>query len=358
MRSSAEQEALMRTLRLVAPGTSLYEGLENILRARTGALIVVGDSEEVMKIVNGGFRLNTEMDPANLYELAKMDGAIILSNEAKRIIVANAHLTPDPMIPTTETGTRHRTAERAAIQTGELVIAISQRRNIITLYRGDQRYVLREIGNVLTKANQALQTLERYRKVLQQALINLSALEFEDQTTLADVCTVIQRSEMAERIAGEIEMYISELGTEGRLVSMQLEELLSDIEDEGLFVIKDYTVSQEEQDHEEAMEELQRTAGEELLDPGQILRILGYSLGMSPESTVVTTRGYRILHKIPRLPGPVIENLVRVFDGLQRVLGASTEALDDVEGIGEIRARVIKDGLRRLREQVLLERHL
>ena len=237
MRHSEEQEALMRTLRLVAPGTSLYEGLENILRARTGALIVVGDSEEVMKIVNGGFRLNTELDPASLYELSKMDGALIISSDARRIVVANAHLTPDPLIPTSETGTRHRTAERAAAQTGELVIAISQRRNVITLYKGEQRYILREIGTMLAKANQALQTLERYKTVLQKALVNLTALEFEEQVTLADVCTVIQRAEMVTRIAAEIELYICELGTEGRLVSMQLEEVLTDIEDEDFLVL-------------------------------------------------------------------------------------------------------------------------
>ena len=355
MRHSEEQEALMRTLRLVAPGTSLYEGLENILRARTGALIVVGDAEEVMKIVNGGFRLNTELDPASLYELSKMDGALIISGDARRIMVANAHLTPDPLIPTSETGTRHRTAERAAVQTGELVIAISQRRNVITLYKGEQRYILREIGTMLAKANQALQTLERYKTVLQKALINLTALEFEEQVTLADVCTVIQRAEMVTRIAAEIELYICELGTEGRLVSMQLEEVFTDIEDEDLLVLRDYAVSSEDQQVETIQEELAQAATEDLLDIGFVVRTLGHGVGTSHETTI-TTRGFRILHKIPRLPAPVIDNLIRVFVSLPRVLAASTEALDEVEGIGEVRARGIKDGLRRLKEQVVLDR--
>ncbi len=354
-RRSEEQEALLRTLRLVAPGTSLYEGLENILRARTGALIVVGDSEEVMKIVNGGFRLNTELDPASLYELSKMDGALIVSNDARRILVANAHLTPDPLIPTSETGTRHRTAERAAAQTGELVIAISQRRNVITLYKAEQRYILREIGTVLAKANQALQTLERYKTVLQKALINLTALEFEEQVTLADVCTVTQRAEMVARIAAEIELYICELGTEGRLVSMQMEEVLTDIEDEDLLVLRDYAVPLEEQQVETVREELARATTEDLLDTGFVVRTMGYGVGTSPD-TAVTTRGFRILHKIPRLPAPVIDNLIRAFGCLPRILSASTEALDEVEGIGEVRAKGIKEGLRRLKEQVLLDR--
>ncbi len=357
MRHTEAQEELMRTLRLLAPGMSLYEGLENILRARMGALIVVGDSEQVMKIVNGGFRLNTELDPASLYELAKMDGALVISNDAKRILVANAHLTPDPLIPTAETGTRHRTAERAAIQTGVLVIAISQRRNIITLYKGEQRYVLHEIGTILAKANQALQTLERYKTVLQQALINLSALEFEDMVSLADVCTVVQRAEMVARIALEIELHICELGTEGRLVSMQMEELLSDVEDEGFQVMKDYAVSGDEEEVNKAKVDLAKAASEDLLDEDVILRILGFPPGTSTENMVVT-RGYRILRKIPRLPAPVIDNLIKVFGHLRKILGASMEALDEVEGIGEVRARVIKDGLRRLREQVLLDRQL
>ncbi|HEX2954640.1 MAG TPA: DNA integrity scanning diadenylate cyclase DisA [Bacillota bacterium] len=348
-------EGFYKTLRLVAPGTRLYEGLENILRARTGALILVGDSEAAMKVVDGGFRINADMEPSNMYELAKMDGAIVLSGDAKKILLANAHLTPDHLIPTSETGTRHRTAERVAIQTGELVIAISQRRNIITIYKGNRRYVLREIGTVLAKANQALQTLQKYKSVLEQALVNLSALEFEDLATLEDVCTVIQRAEMVSRIAAEIERYIFELGSEGRLVSMQLEELMADVEDEGQLVMKDYIPDLDRMD--ETRKALDTWSYDELLDLSAIPRLLGFPNTMTLE-TSADPHGYRILKKIPRLPLPVIENLVRSFGDLQRILEATTEELDEVEGIGEVRARSIKEGLRRLREQVLLDRHI
>ncbi|NLG83233.1 MAG: DNA integrity scanning protein DisA [Firmicutes bacterium] len=350
-----EREELMKTLRLVAPGTDLYEGLENILRARTGALILVGDSEEVMRIVNGGFRIDVELDPSSLYELAKMDGALVISGDARRILVANAHLTPDPLIPTTETGTRHRTAERAALQTGKLVIAISQRRNVITLYKGDQKYVLREIGTILAKANQALQTLERYKDVYQKALLKLTALECEDQVTLADVSTVIQRAELVARFAAEIELYICELGTEGRLVRMQLEETLADLGEEDELVIRDYIEPLDDRRVEEARALLAKAAAEDLMEPAFVLRVLGYSIGTSPE-TVVPTRGFRILHKIPRLPMPVIENLIQSFGRLREIMDASTEALDEVEGIGEARAKGIKEGLRRLREETILQR--
>ena len=350
-----KQEEMIKILKMVAPGTVLHEGLENILRARTGALIVVADSENIMKLVGGGFRINTDLEPSSLYEPAKMDGAIVISSDAKKIVVANAHLTPDHLIPTSETGTRHRTAERMAIQTGELLIAISQRRNVITLYKGSLRYVIREVGTVLAKANQALQTLQKYKSVLEQALSNLSALEFENLVTLSDVATVVQREEMVSRIAAEIRRYICELGTEGRLVSMQLEELMVNIEDDGLLVLRDYVAGRHEM-ITNIKETLSIWDDDELLDLSSLIRLLGYPNGTTPDLSV-SARGFRLLNKIPRLPFPVVENLVETFGELQKVLEASTEELDDVEGIGEVRARTIKDGLRRLREQVLLDRH-
>lgn len=344
-----------KIIKMIAPGTKLYEGLENILRARTGALIVVSDSEAVMKLVDGGFKINSDLAPSALYELAKMDGAIIISSDAKKILVANAHLTPDHLISTSETGTRHRTAERMAVQTGELVIAISQRRNVITLFKSNLRYVIREIGTVLAKANQALQTLQKYKSVLEQALLNLSALEFEDLATLADVCTVVQRVEMVNRIGAEIKRYIYELGAEGRLVSMQLEELIFDVETDGNMVIRDYLLDPD-CTAETIKEELAGWNDDDLLDFSLISKILGFSNGAGMDFSV-SPKGYRILRKIPRLPFPVVENLVKTFGDLQVILSASTEELDDVEGIGEVRARTIKEGLRRLREQILLDRH-
>ncbi len=353
-RTIKEREKLYKTIKIIAPGTNLYEGLENILKARTGALIVISDAEAVMKLVDGGFRIDTDYQPSFLYELAKMDGAIVLSADTKRILLANAHLTPDNLIPTTETGTRHRTAQRMAIQTGELVIAISQRRNVITLYKGNERYVLRDFGTILAKANQALQTLQKYKSVLEQSLLNLSALEFEDLVTLADVCVVLQRSEMVSRIAQEVECYIYELGDEGRLVSMQLEELMIDVEDEGETVIKDYL--RDDLAVEQFKKEVIAWDDDDLLEMNSFVRALGYPSGTTLDLSI-TARGFRVLQKIPRLPLPVIDNLIRTFGEIQKILNASTEELDEVEGIGEVRARAIKDGLRRLREQILLDRH-
>jgi diadenylate cyclase len=352
-----DRDGFWKVLRAVAPGTALREGLENILRARTGGLIVVGDSPQVMQLVDGGFRIDSDFLPAHLYELAKMDGAIILSHDARRILYANATLVPDPSTPSLETGIRHRTAERVARQTGELVIAISQRRNIISLYKGNMRYVLRDISVILTKANQALQTLEKYKTVLQQALVNLSALELEDLVTAMDVALVIQRTEMVLRIVAEIERYISELGTEGRLVNMQLEELVSNVEEEGHLIVRDY-LSPDGRAVDEVMQQIGNWPNEDLPDLQMIARLLGVGSAPAALESAVSPRGYRLLRRIPRLPMAVIENLVEELGPLQRILRASLEELDEVEGIGEVRARAIKEGLRRLREQVMLERHM
>ncbi len=242
MREEKSKE-LMGILKIMAPGTTLREGLENILRAKTGGLIVLGDGKEILDIVDGGFGINAEYSPAYIYELAKMDGAIVISSDLKKILYANTQLMPSSTIPTFETGTRHRTAQRIAKQTGYVVVAISQRRTIITVYKDDIKYVLRDSSIILAKANQAVQTLEKYVSVLERVVSNLNLLEFQDLATLFDVISAIQRTEMVMRIVGEIERYICELGNEGRLISMQLNELIRSVEEDGILLIRDYCQS-------------------------------------------------------------------------------------------------------------------
>lgn len=346
---------LKSILKLLAPGTQLREGLENILRAKTGGLLLLGDSEQILKLVDGGFTINADYSPSYVYELAKMDGSIVLSSDLKKILCANAQLIPDSSIATFETGTRHRTADRVAKQTGSIVIAISQRRNIITVYKGYIKYVLRDSSVILSKANQALQTLERYVLVLERVVNNLNILEFQDLVTLFDVMTSIQRTEMVMRIVSEIEIYICELGNEGRLISMQLNELIKNIEEDGIWMIRDYC--QKDIDYSEIYKQIQGMTQDELLNLDCISRTLGYT-GVPLVDTLISSRGYRILNKIPRIPTNVIENLVKNFRELKGVMEASYEELDNVEGIGEARARAIKNGLRRLREQILVDDNL
>ncbi|MCL5935713.1 MAG: DNA integrity scanning diadenylate cyclase DisA [Firmicutes bacterium] len=346
------EDKLLKVLRSVAPGTPLREGLENILRAKTGALIVITDSPEIYEIAEGGFHVNADFTPANLYELAKMDGAIIISSDIKKIIAANTQLVPNLSIPSSETGIRHRTAERVAKQIDSLSISISQRRGVITIYRGNIKYVLRDLGVILTKANQAVQTLEKYRTVFERVVTDLSILEFEEAVTLFDVTKSIQRAEMVLRVVKEIEKYICELGVEGRLITMQLEELVANVEDEGLLVIQDYASGIGEKSPENVMSMINSWPAEDLLDLSLIARALGYPGSTSILDQNVSPRGYRVLEKIPRLPLPVIENLVREFGTLKKILNATIQELDEVEGIGEVRARSIKEGLNRYREQL------
>src|SRR5437660_81905 len=247
---------MMEALSAVAPGTPLRDGLDRILQANMGALIVVGDGPEVLNICSGGFLLDAEFSPQRLSELAKMDGAIILAPDATRIARANVHLVPNPNVPTSETGTRHRTAERVARSVDVPVISVSEDMAIIAVYRHDQKKPLDPIQRLLNRANQALQTLERYKNRLDTVSASLSALEVEDLVTLRDVVTVLQRAEMVRRIAEEVDSYIVELGVDGRLVLLQLEELMGGVEDDRRQVIKDYIDDPEAESLDNAMETL------------------------------------------------------------------------------------------------------
>lgn len=356
MRKSKESE-ITEILKLIAPGTPIRDGLENILRAKTGALLLITDHNEIIKeIVDGGFTINEDYSSSKLYELAKMDGAIILSGDLKKILFANAQLIPSRDIETNETGTRHRTAERTAKQTGELVISISQRRNIITIFKGNERYILEDTDVVLNKANQGVQTLERYKKVFDNKLSVLNEYEFNDIVTLENVIVAIQRAEMVMRIVEDIQSQIYELGNDGRLVKMQLEELIGGVEKEELLIIKDYlAVTKKKKTPEIAMEEISEIPYEELTKEAAIAKILGYENFDNYDEVGVYTRGYRILNKIPRMPSNIVENLVESYKSFQHILAADIESLDEVDGIGEIRARTIKQSLRRMQEQFVFD---
>ena len=348
-------ETMADVLRLISPGTPIRNGLENILKAKTGGLIVIGDSKDVLDIVDGGFKLDIEYTPSRLYELAKMDGAIILSSDFKKILYANAQLIPSSDITTTETGTRHRTAERTAKQTGEIVISISQRRNIITVFKEYSRYVLEDTSKVIAKANQALQTVEKYKKVFDNKLSLLNEYEFNDIVTLENVITAIQRAEMVMKIVDEVQKSIYELGEEGRLLEMQLEELMGGFEKEETLIIKDYIAPGKKRTSEKVLKEIRSLSHEDLMKSQIIARILGYQDFDNYDEVAVYTRGYRVLNKIPRMPTNIVDNLIKSFKSFQHILAADIPDLDDVEGIGEVRARTIKQALRRMQEQFIFD---
>src|SRR5579875_1584326 len=266
---------MTEALVMIAPGKPLREGLDRVLQADTGALIVVGDGPEVLSICSGGFLLDAEFSPQRLAELAKMDGAIILAADASRIARANVHLVPSPSVVTTETGTRHRTAERVARSIDVPVITVSEDRSVITVYRGEHKRPLVPVERLLARANQALETLEGYRDRLDVVTNALTTLEVEDMVTVRDVVAVLQRAEMVRRIAEEVDGYTIELGTDGRLVRLQLVEMLAGVADDRLFVIQDYLPDADRERATRAVGALGRLSTESLLDPHTVARNLG-----------------------------------------------------------------------------------
>lgn len=354
----SDGDPMRATLAAVAPGTELREGLERVLRGRTGALVVLGNDKTVESICTGGFQLEVEFTATGFRELAKMDGAIICDREAARILRAGVHLMPDASIATNEAGTRHRTADRVARQTGFPVISVSQSMHTIALYVGQARYVLENAGAILARANQALATLERYKNRLDEVSGTLSALEIEDLVTVRDVASVSQRLEMVLRIASEIEDYVLELGSDGRLLSLQLDELVGGVDDERRLVIRDYLPgARNSRSAEETLAEIEALTSTELLELGAVGRALGLG-GAEGLDNAVSPRGYRLLAKVPRLPNAVVERLVEHFGHLQKLLAASIDDLQTVDGVGDTRARSVREGLSRLAESSILERYV
>ncbi|WP_329135085.1 DNA integrity scanning diadenylate cyclase DisA [Streptomyces sp. NBC_01476] len=358
---SADGGLMRASLSAVAPGTALRDGLERIVRGNTGGLIVLGMDKTVESLCTGGFVLDVEFTATRLRELCKLDGALIIDKDITKILRAGVQLVPDPAIPTEETGTRHRTADRVSRQVNYPVVSVSQSMRLIALYVDGQRRVLEDSAAILSRANQALATLERYKLRLDEVAGTLSALEIEDLVTVRDVTAVAQRLEMVRRIATEIAEYVIELGTDGRLLSLQLDELIAGVEPERDLVARDYVpepTAKRTRTVPEALVELDTLPQGDLIELTTVARALGYT--GSPESldSAVSPRGYRLLAKVPRLPNTVIERLVDHFGGLQKLLAASVDDLQAVDGVGEARARSVREGLSRLAESSILERYV
>jgi diadenylate cyclase len=355
---SERDEVLRAVLAVVAPGTGLRDGLERVLRGNTGALIVLGYDKVVEGLCTGGFPIDIEFAATRLRELAKMDGAVVLSSDGSRIVRAAVHLMPDPAIPTEESGTRHRTAQRVAQQTGFPVISVSQSMKIISLYVGARRHVMEDSGSLLSRANQAVATLERYKTRLDEVSNTLSALEIEDLVTVRDATAVSQRLEMVRRISDEISSYVVELGTDGRLLALQMEELLAGVDSDRELIVRDYLPSnRRNRTPEQCLEELDQLTATDLLDPLNVAKALGFPATHETMDITVSPRGYRLLSRVPRLPNLVLTRIVEHFGSLQKVLAATVDELQNVEGVGDSRARTIREALSRLADASIIERY-
>ena len=356
-RSAKMGAQLVSALQMITPGTLLRQAIDNIVRARTGALLVFADEEQIRPIISGGIDIDVALKPMILYELAKMDGAILLDRMGTHIIHANVQLMPDASIDSQETGTRHRTAERVAKQLGVLAISISAARDVVTIYSDDVRYIMDPIRVILSKADQALQTMERFKNRLSQVTGTLSVLEFQERVTLFDVATVLQRAEMVLALSHLIERYMIELGSEGRLVQLQMEELLRGVREDREAVLADYLPDPTPARLETAREALMALPSDELILLESIGVILGYAPSESVLETHVHPRGHRMLQKIPRLSQEAMQAVLERLGDLQAILKAPVEELAALQGVGASSARDIKEGLLRLRDLDLPERY-
>lgn len=353
-RKPSGEEALRDALAMIAPGTLFREAISAIIQAGTGALLCIGDPKVLSDLSEGGVQLDAPVTPQLIYELSKMDGALIFNQDGSRVLYANRFLKPDANIPSEETGTRHRTAQRLASQAKCIVIAVSQRRSSVTLYVHDVRHLLESVGAVVNKAIQAIQTLEKYLSVLRQAMQELTTREFQDVVTIFDVCKAVQRTEMVVRIAREIEPYIVELGTEGRLIELQLKELIMPVEESKL-VVKDYYRAKQGLTYEDVQARISEVSQQELLVLGSISQALGYGPNPRAIDTYLSPRGYRVLTATHRLPSQIVESLVDRFGTLQQIVRAPKDELCTVDGVGEVLAERVRVSLNLLRQQLALD---
>jgi diadenylate cyclase len=350
-------ETLRGVLATVAPGTPLRDGLERILRGNTGGLIVIGWDRAVEELCTGGFPLDVEFSATRLRELCKMDGAVVLDTDGLHIVRAGTHLMPDPGIPTEESGTRHRTAQRVAQQTGFPVISVSQSMRIVSLYIGEGRYVLESTNELLSRANQAIATLERYKSRLDEVSQALSALEIEDLVTVRDAAVVSQRLEMVRRIADEVTGQVVELGTDGRLLALQLDELMAGVDADRELIARDYVpTGRRGRLPETVLRDMAELSAVDLLDLTQVARAMGLPSTPEGQESAVSPRGHRLLARVPRIPTTILDRVVEHFGGLQKLLAASVEDLQVVDGVGETRARAVREGISRLAEVSIIDR--
>ena len=341
---------LANALRLLAPGTDLRLGINDIIKGHLGALIVIARREEIEPLCSGGLELNIPFSSQMLYEVAKMDGAIVVDDELSMILRANVHLMPDAAMPTSETGTRHRTAERVARQTDAIVVAISQERDTVNLYTGGSRYQLDSVNDVLAKATQGLATLQGHRAQLERGADELTTQELRGDVSFDDVLNVLQRAEMAARMVGEIERNVTELGLDGRLVAMQLVELSEGVEEERLAIIRDYRQPEAATSDEVVLDQLAALKYGELVD----LACVGRAMGYAERSPVQPRpRGYRALAHVGGLSDVETDSIIAAFPTYDALMRATLRELQAVEGVSPERAAEVQQGLRRLHDRHL-----
>jgi len=340
-----EFEELFSIIKPLTPGTPLRNAIDDVSRAEMGALIVIGDTPEVAQITNGGLKINCKFTPQQLVELCKMDGAIVLSEDMKKIVYCNTQLIPDPEIKTKETGTRHRAAERTAKQTSKLVVCVSERRKTVTLYYKNVKYVLRRSQELLNKAHEALRMLDKHKEILNELMISLNALEFTNIASLDEVVAAVQRIEIISRISRTIKRYVLELGVEGSFVKFLLKEMIKNLDREKELLLRDYS-----KDWEYTKRALASLSFDDLIEPENIAHIFLYP----STSEKAIPKGYRMLSKTS-LEEQEIEKIVNKLSSLENIMGAVSSGTDEMpELIGEENSKRFEKEIETLKERALL----
>ena len=330
----------LEVLGKLSPGKNLRTALDDILEGKTGALIVV-DCPNLKDLIDGGFRINCKFTSQKLAELCKMDGAIILSDDLKRILFANVLLVPNSNIPTNETGTRHKAAERTARQTGTIVIAVSERRNKITLFYEDKKYILENSEHLLRRATETLNILEKQKEIWDDNLKNLNILEITKLTSVGDICSVLQRIEVIIKMIETMKRYLTELGNQGVIIRMRVREMFKGIEVLEENILRDY--SNKPQNIKKMFSTL---SFDGVLDTESLSRML---FEASPD-TQINPKGFRLLEKF-NLTEREIKALIQHFDNLAGIIDASEE---EVGKVLKAKSASFKKELENLKEQILM----
>ena len=322
------------------PGQPLRNGVDLVADKKTGALIVIGTSAKLEKISSGGITLNNcSYTPEMLSELAKMDGAIIVDANVNNILKANVHLNPSDNIPTSQTGTRHRTAERVSVETELSVIAVSEESSTIKVFTNNSVNELEESSIIFGKVNESLQSIDRTRRRFDDAVLELGELEVENTLTNQQVLEVIQRGELLGRLSQQVRKEATDLGEDSGLVMIQIDSLESGVRNTLDLVLKDHLPAKRFRNINKAVDEIANLTYEEL----NSIQHLGSVLFMESLDEVSTSKGYRILARLPGLPDNLHDSLIQKFKTLPNLLTASTDKLFEVEGIGRSRAQQLRE---------------
>jgi diadenylate cyclase len=332
---------------MVSSGKPLREAIDFIISAQNGALICIGDVEKILMLGNGGFKIDAAFTPQRLFELSKMDGAIVLTGDVKQIVCANFHLNPDPGIYTTETGMRHRSAARTSAQTEATVVAISKRRVQTTLYRQGEGLTIDSDQILLSKANQGLLALQNLKNTLERSSMRLSFLELDDIATVADVVKLIGRYCSLLDIAVETERFIDFLGNNSGLLRNQLEEIVFGMVDSFLLLLRDYAVSSDAGQARAIAQALLELSPVEM-DAQTVMRLLGQPSPVVDEEHI-SPRGFRAISRISMLDEVAVSNIIEEYGSLNAIVSDSKDGFDRLENLGVDNVRAIAKSFMQLR---------